>query len=196
MDFPSIFAGRNGAKGGFDIIVGNPPFVTARNPEKRELWRERWPTVCEGKYHMLCPFFALGLDLLRADGELGFIVSNAFAKRDFGRPLIENLFSNVDLQKILDCSGLAFPGHGTPTCLIFLRNAIPSQNDSVAFVGILPGGGDLRLNLKRVCCGWTFPPITKIGHLRMHESRWRKGPGIASRHGRGFSRLACKARSF
>jgi len=24
---------------GFDLIVGNPPFVTARNPVKRELYR-------------------------------------------------------------------------------------------------------------------------------------------------------------
>jgi len=34
IDFPSVFAIDNG---GFDIVVGNPPFVTARNPNKREL---------------------------------------------------------------------------------------------------------------------------------------------------------------
>jgi hypothetical protein len=59
IDFPQIFASRaNGARGGFDIVVGNPPFVTARNPQKRDLWRERWPRVCAGKYHLLCPFSA------------------------------------------------------------------------------------------------------------------------------------------
>ena len=35
-------------RGGFDLILGNPPFVTARNPVKRELYRERWRRVCAG----------------------------------------------------------------------------------------------------------------------------------------------------
>jgi hypothetical protein len=42
-------------KGGFDLVLGNPPFVTARNPEKRELYRTRWKRVCSGKYLLVCP---------------------------------------------------------------------------------------------------------------------------------------------
>jgi len=145
IDFPQIFASKaNGARGGFDIMVGNPPFVTARNPEKRDLWRDRWPQVCAGKYHLLCPFLALSFDLMRSNGELGFIISNAFTKREFGKPLIENLFTKVDLQKVVDCSGLLFPGHGTPTCLTFAAKRAPSPSRAIRVVVILPGGGDLR----------------------------------------------------
>jgi hypothetical protein len=140
VDFPNVFAGENG---GFDIVVGNPPFVTARNPVKRELWRKRWPRVCASKYHLLCPFFELSFSLLQRKGEIGFIVSNAFAKRDFGQPLIENFFSGVSLQKVVDCSGLLFPGHGTPTCLVFGCNE-PPLNTVIRVTGLLPGGGDLR----------------------------------------------------
>jgi len=144
IDFPGIFGGQNGTKGGFDVIVGNPPFVTARNPEKRELWRQRWPRVCYQTYHLLCPFFELSFGLLKADGELGFIVSNAFAKREFGKPLVEDLLANLDIQKIVDCSGLLFPGHGTPTCLLFGSNRAPLALSTIRDVVILPGGGDLR----------------------------------------------------
>jgi hypothetical protein len=142
IDFPNIFG--NGPRRGFDIIVGNPPFVTARNPVKRELWRQRWPRVCVGTYQLVCPFVELGFGLLRPEGELGFIVSNAFAKREFGRPLVEVFFPTVELQKIVDCSGLLFPGHGTPTCLVFGRPAKPKEEPPVRVLGILPGGGDLR----------------------------------------------------
>jgi len=147
IDFPAVF-GANG--GGFDIIVGNPPFVTARNREKRELYSERWPRVCAGNYQLLCPFFELSFGLLHAKGELGFIVSNAFAKRDIGKPLVERFFPTVRIQKVVDCSGLRFPGHGTPTCLIFGK---APGNDllmagrrtfPVRVAAILPGGGDLR----------------------------------------------------
>jgi type I restriction-modification system DNA methylase subunit len=142
IDFPGVFAGGSNG-GGFDIVVGNPPFVTARNPKKREMWRERWPRVCSGTYQLVAPFFELGFSVTRKDGELGFIVSNAFAKREFGKPLVENFLPTVELQKIVDCSGLLFPGHGTPTCLVFARNSSPPKT-TVRCVSILPGGGDLR----------------------------------------------------
>ena len=135
---------RSRLPGGFDLILGNPPFVTARNPEKRELYRERWKRVCSGKYLLVCPFFDLSFGLLRPGGQLGFIVSNAFAKREFGKPLIEDFFPTVDLQKIVDCSGLMFPGHGTPTCIVFGRNQKPDENTAIRIAATLPGGGDLR----------------------------------------------------
>jgi len=145
LDFPTIFSSKeDGYRNGFDIMVGNPPFVTARNPAWRELWRQRWAKVCAGKYHMLCPFFNLGFDLLHPDGQLGYIVSNAFGKREFGKPLIEKYFPSLTLQKVVDCSGLMFPGHGTPTCIVFGQPNVPSAQHSIRITGILPGGGDLR----------------------------------------------------
>ena len=143
IDFPGVFAGGTNG-GGFDIVVGNPPFVTARNPKKRELWRERWPRVCYKNYQLVCPFAELGFDLLNHGGQLGFIVSNAFAKREFGKPMVEKFFPTVRLQKVVDCSGLMFPGHGTPTCLLFGRAATPSADSQVRVVAIRTGGGDLR----------------------------------------------------
>jgi type I restriction-modification system DNA methylase subunit len=143
VDFPTIFAGRDGSTAGFDIIVGNPPFVSARNPVKRKLWSDRWPAVCHKNYLLVCPFFELSFGILTANGQLGFIVSNSFAKREFGQALIEDFLSTVEIQKLVDCSGLMFPGHGTPTCLVF-GSSQPPDGAAVKVVGILPGGGDLR----------------------------------------------------
>jgi len=139
IDFAEVFA-----RGGFDIIVGNPPFVTARNPVLREKYRNRWPVVCYRKYLLLVPFFQRSFELLGKDGWLGFIVSNAFAKREFGKPLIERFFPTVDLRKVIDCSGLMFPGHGTPTCLVFGKRGLPDAKTPIRVAAILPGGGDLH----------------------------------------------------
>jgi hypothetical protein len=153
VDFPGVFTNE---RSGFDLIVGNPPFVTARNATKRTLWAQRWPRVCYKNYLLVSPFFELSFGLLKPSGELGFIVSNAFAKRDFGKPLVEAFFPSVDLQKVVDCSGLLFPGHGTPTCLVFGRmpdgstsrrfsqTAHESESHTVRVAAIRPGGGDLR----------------------------------------------------
>jgi hypothetical protein len=129
---------------GFDIIVGNPPFVTVRNRDKRELYAERWPRVCYKNYQLVCPFFEMSYGLLQPDGQLGFIVSNAFAKREFGKPLVQDFFPTVNLQEIIDCSGLLFPGHGTPTCIAIGRRRPSEIKSTVRVAAILPGGGDLR----------------------------------------------------
>ena len=131
-------------RGGFDIIMGNPPFVTARNPEKRRLYRERWKETCYKGYQLVAPFFQRSFGLLRPSGHLGFIVSNAFAKREFGKPLVEDFFPTVELQKVVDCSGLMFPGHGTPTCIVLGRNRQPMHDAAIRIAATLPGGGDLR----------------------------------------------------
>lgn len=141
IDFPNVFAVDDS---GFDVVVGNPPFVTARNPNKRELWRKRWPRVCTGTYQLVCPFMELGFSLLAPRGQLGVIVSNAFGTREFGQPLVEEFLPGVTLQKIVDCSGLAFPGHGTPTWLVFGNALSPDATRPVRTSVILPGGGDLR----------------------------------------------------
>src|SRR5208283_3671933 len=100
--------------------------------------------VCYKNYLLVCPFFDLSFGLLRPGGQIVFIVSNAFAKREFGKPLIEKFFPTGDLKKVVDCSGLMFPGHGTPTCIVLGSNRRPRPDAEVRFVGILPGGGDLR----------------------------------------------------
>ena len=164
-------------KGGFDLMVGNPPFVTARNPKKRELYRERWKRVCRGKYLLICPFFDLSFGLLKPDGELGFIVSNAFAKREFGQPLIEDFFPTVDLQKIVGCSGLLFPGHGTPTCIVFGVQRKPDKKTPIRVVATLPGGGDLRT-----------PPEESLlwRTLQMQHNQGATGPLTEAQTRQGF----------
>lgn len=131
LDFAEVFSPQEGASGvapGFDIVVGNPPFVTARNPKMRERYRRRWPTSCYKKYHMLAPFTELALaKLLRPQGQFGYIVSNAFATRDFGKPLVEQVFQRMELLNVVDCSGLMFPGHGTPTCVLLGHALTPAQ---------------------------------------------------------------------
>ena len=138
-------ANRAKLDSGFDLIVGNPPFVTARNKEKRaKFTASAGPRVAYMKFLLVSPFFERSFGLLRPDGQFGFIVSNAFAKREFGKPLVEDFFPTVDLQKVIDCSGPTFPGHGTPTCLIFGAQQKPNENLPIRVAAILPCGGDLR----------------------------------------------------
>jgi hypothetical protein len=141
LDFAEVFDDN----GGFDIIFGNPPFVTARNPQMRERYRARWPTSCYKKYHLLAPFTEVALTaLLRPQGQFGYIMSNAFATRDFGKPLVEQVLQHLELRNVVDCSGLMFPGHGTPTCMLLGYVTRNRAELPTALCGTKPGMGQLH----------------------------------------------------
>ena len=47
-------------------------------------------------------------------------------KREFGKKLIEEQIPRWDLSHVIDTSGAYIPGHGTPTVILFGRNARPA----------------------------------------------------------------------
>ncbi|MEZ4435775.1 MAG: BREX-2 system adenine-specific DNA-methyltransferase PglX [bacterium] len=114
------FLGRD-----FHVVVGNPPYVTPKDPQKRDDYRVFWPESARGAYGLMAPFadrfFRLGCD----GAFTGQITSNAFAKRSFGIGLITQVLPRFDLTDIIDTSGAYIPGHGTPTVILLGRHRPP-----------------------------------------------------------------------
>jgi hypothetical protein len=118
----------------FHAVVGNPPYITEKDGEKRKKYRDMYESAA-GKYALAAPFAERFFDLGAAGGFVGMINSNAWTKRDYGKTLIEKVLPRLDVQKVIDTSGCYLPGHGTPTLLLFGRNRNPSGNDVVAVLG-------------------------------------------------------------
>jgi hypothetical protein len=118
----------------YHAVVGNPPYITEKDPAKRNKYREMYESAA-GKYALAAPFTERFFDLAVGGGFVGMINSNAWTKRDYGKTLIEKVLPRLDVQKIIDTSGCYLPGHGTPTLLLFGRNRGPSGGDVVAVLG-------------------------------------------------------------
>lgn len=106
----------------YTAVVGNPPYITVKDSALREKYRQRY-TAAAGKYALSAPFmqrfFALGKS---EGGYIGQITASSFTKRDFGKPLIEKVLRELELNYIVNTSGVFLPGHDTPTILVFGRN--------------------------------------------------------------------------
>lgn len=107
---------------GFDLILGNPPYVCSRNmDDKTKGLMKKWSTCKTGHPDLYIPFFQIGYELLAQSGILGYITVNTFIRSINGRA-IRNYFSNnkVDL-KIIDFEGeQVFKARSTYTCIVFL----------------------------------------------------------------------------
>jgi uncharacterized protein DUF7008/Eco57I restriction-modification methylase len=113
--------------GRYDVVVGNPPYITVKDPQLNQAYRERYKT-CKGTYALTVPFMErfFGLARYGREGQLagwvGQITSNSFMKREFGSKLIEDFLRRKDLRLLADTSGAFIPGHGTPTVILVGRN--------------------------------------------------------------------------
>ena len=128
LDDQAFAAANLLGSGSYDAVVGNPPYITVRDQDEHQLYRSLY-SVCRGRYPLTVPFITRFFELARpvADhaGFVGLLVSNSFMKRDFGRPLVEDFLSEIDLTHVLDTSGAYIPGHGTPTVILLGRAGRP-----------------------------------------------------------------------
>lgn len=111
----------------FHAVVANPPYITEADDARRAYHKERVagrPRYVSAykEYHLSCPFTERAFQLCAQDGFVGLIVDNQFMRKDYGKPLIENVLSNRALTLLVDTSFAHIPFHGTPTVLIFARN--------------------------------------------------------------------------
>jgi len=99
------FPGIMGA-GGFDVIVGNPPYVNARTiPEADKAYlRQHFPHL-HGAFDLYVAFLLRGQQLVREHGRYGWIVPNKFLVADYARRAREFLAED-SLTKVIDVSSL------------------------------------------------------------------------------------------
>lgn len=105
-----------------------------------------WGTRFLGDLYRACglgaPFIERFFDLGTAGtqnqpaGFVGMIVANSFMKREFGKKLIEEVLPRLDLTHVVNCDGVAIPGHGIPTAILFGRNRAPVASAVRTVMGI------------------------------------------------------------
>jgi ABC-type amino acid transport substrate-binding protein len=126
-------------EGRYDVVVGNPPYITPKDKALNQIYRSKYANVCKGTYALTVPFMAQFFALAK-DGEqagwVGQITSNSFMKREFGTKLIEDFLAHRDLRLVTDTSGAYIPGHGTPTVIIVGRNQQPVGSTVRAVLGV------------------------------------------------------------
>ncbi|MFI5554892.1 BREX-2 system adenine-specific DNA-methyltransferase PglX [Streptomyces sp. NPDC051738] len=115
-------------QGRYDVVVGNPPYITVKDKKLNALYRELYAS-CSGKYALSVPFAERFFQLAKVGqpdgygyGMVGQITANSFMKREFGSKLIEEYFAHkVELTEVIDSSGAYIPGHSTPTVILVGR---------------------------------------------------------------------------
>ncbi|WP_254895966.1 BREX-2 system adenine-specific DNA-methyltransferase PglX [Streptomyces sp. NA02536] len=133
-------------QGRYDVVVGNPPYITVKDKKLNVLYRELYAS-CAGTYALSVPFAERFFQLAktgepngRGYGMVGQITANSFMKREFGTKLIEEYFAHkVELTEVIDTSGAYIPGHGTPTVILIGRRRASGRSETIRTVRSVRG---------------------------------------------------------
>lgn len=103
-EFPQIFA-----KGGFDVVIGNPPYVNAIEIKKSSSQEEynflkRNYKTAKGTVDLYIYFFEKGLNLIKNEGILSYITPNRFLSASYGKALRELILNEYELKSLIDYS--------------------------------------------------------------------------------------------
>lgn len=111
FDYEIYFSEVFHAQGGFDVVIANPPYLSAvqfaaRYPDTyRTLPNARFETA-KGAYDIYVLFMEEGLRLLGRRGVLCFINPNKYLSASYAVALREYVLTNAFLEKLLDVSGI------------------------------------------------------------------------------------------
>lgn len=113
-----------GVKEGFDIVIGNPPYVRQEkigSSFKRQLRIEHFE-VANGTADLYVYFFSAGLKLLKNSGLLSFISLNKYLKARYGIELRNLIRDNYHVLRIIDFFEQPIFEAATDTAITFIKN--------------------------------------------------------------------------
>jgi hypothetical protein len=92
--------------GGFDVVLGNPPYVRMERIKPLKPYLESRFEVVSDRADLYCYFYERGLRLLRPGGRLGFISSSTFFKTGSGAPLRRYLLGQATIETVTEFGDL------------------------------------------------------------------------------------------
>lgn len=99
FEFPEVLD-DNGNFLGFDVIIGNPPYLRPRNNENEKSYYSRY-TVFENQYDLFHLFIELSNKISKSSN-ISLIVPNTFLANENTKKLRKYILDNLKIDKVID----------------------------------------------------------------------------------------------
>ena len=118
-EFPQVFK-----NGGFDVVVGNPPYVLCQpsNTEEKLLKFYNNFEVANYKIDLYHLFFEKGIKILNPKGYLGFITPNTYLTNKYTINLRKLILEKTSINTIIKYNEIVFAEAGVDVVTILLSN--------------------------------------------------------------------------
>lgn len=127
-EFPQVFA-----KGGFDVVIGNPPYVGTKQIDSidRDYYWEKYSDLLFSEMDLYQIFMYKSIsELLKINGKMGFITPNSYFTNVSFRNLRSFIVENFVIKSIIDFPYRFYPFDdvNTETAIIIIDKKHDSEN--------------------------------------------------------------------
>lgn len=128
--FPKVFE-----KGGFDVIIGNPPYGATLNENDVQYFRKKYSTVIgHSEVYYLFTEKAIN-DLVKKGSYIGYIIPNAWLSNKYARKLRELLIDETRIEKLINFNKkIIFEDANVETAIFISKKTKPKATD-ITLVG-------------------------------------------------------------
>jgi type I restriction-modification system DNA methylase subunit len=127
--------GRIMKDGGFDCVIGNPPYIFIVGMEKnqKDYFAKNYATWAY-RFDVYGAFLEKGVGILRDSGTLGFIVPHTLLTNDSFKTLRKLLLEKTTVEKIVDIGPGVFESARNETMILVVSKARTKITHEFAFV--------------------------------------------------------------
>lgn len=114
--------GKYGFTGGFDIIIGNPPYGASFSENELVYFKNRYQTAgWRGESYLF--FIEQGIKLLKPSGMLGYIIPDTLLNLGFTQPAREFILRNTKIQEVIGLPSNVFSGATVDTIILLTEKS-------------------------------------------------------------------------
>ena len=127
-EFPKVFE-----KGGFDVVIGNPPYVHLESIKETSIQIEQVGYSTYNKRgDLYCVFVEKAFQIVKSNGMVSYIMPNKWLQAGYGKEL-RAYFLTKRLERIIDFGDIQiFEGATTYPCIFIAKNAEPTDQITVS----------------------------------------------------------------
>ncbi|MEI8349832.1 MAG: TaqI-like C-terminal specificity domain-containing protein [Candidatus Omnitrophota bacterium] len=123
LEFMDVFE----EKGGFDVIMANPPYGIIFKDDLKEEYEGKYNTFLRNN-DIYVAFIERGIDLIQNNGMITYITPNTYQNGDYFIKLRNFMISNLKIFEILDFKNI--PVFDDPTVFVSIFNAQKNNSGS------------------------------------------------------------------
>ena len=127
--FPGVFA-----EGGFDVVLGNPPYVRMEYLKALKPYLEKRYEVVSGRADLYFYFFERGIRLLKEGGRLGYVCNSTFLNTKAATGLRSYLLRNSQIENLVNFGDIQiFEGVATLPMIVTLKRRTTTDDGQIRF---------------------------------------------------------------
>ncbi|MHA1248564.1 MAG: Eco57I restriction-modification methylase domain-containing protein [Candidatus Helarchaeota archaeon] len=119
------------SSGGFDVILGNPPYIRQEKIKYKSILKNLYFSYT-GTSDLYVYFIEKGIELLKNNGNLGYIISNKFTRTFYGKRIRNYILKNCKIIEYHDLiNKKIFKNVSVDSCIIILAKSSKNKTNMI-----------------------------------------------------------------